>query len=99
MEQWTSWEQVWTICEHTVCTRGAHKIQEPVSHWLETGVGKRTNTASLLRTIHIDKKNCTMYIIYIYRTMKCKKWIKSASIHRNYKIKTLYVNKILFDSI
>lgn len=49
MEQWTSWEQVWTICEHTVCTRGAHKIQEPVSHWLETGVGKRTNTASLLR--------------------------------------------------
>lgn len=49
VEQWTSWEQVWTICEHTVCTRGAHKIQEPVSHWLETGVGKRTNTASLLR--------------------------------------------------
>lgn len=40
-----------------------------------------------------------MYIIYIYRTMKCKKWIKSASILRNYKIKTLYVNKILFDSI
>lgn len=33
--------------------------------------------------------------------MKCKKkkCIKSASIHINHKIKTLYVNKILFDSL